>query len=398
MAELDIFNIPYNDLKNSKGGRISHQRDSIIRDNNFTELSNVVANHDRPDFLSGKKTYNAIVVYDYGKNALVAGTETTSLLQSFGDVSADNILQVRAVIPDAHDLITPMPFDIGKQGLKSAEQQKYLKLAPIFQSIGNLNGSVTPGSIIEVEFTDGEYSEGKIISIVKTAGSFEAAVQSAKNAFENASNEISNLFDSGIQTGDGSNSTDLSTLASGQCGGVGSYAQQDCYNASLTSTGQSVTLHEQFWNQLNDLVTQIFNETGERIKIKNSTRSTSTQISLRKGKCPEWSLLLDSMTEEQIMSMSWNKMNNAIKAKNGTGCSEQTPVGAAYGSSTSNHLKGLAVDLTMDIRCPAKTNDKSGWQNCKDKSNIFKIMEKYASSYGIKNYDVEPWHWSWNGS
>ena len=37
-TELDVFNISYNNLKNSKGGRTAPQRDSIIRDNNFTEL------------------------------------------------------------------------------------------------------------------------------------------------------------------------------------------------------------------------------------------------------------------------------------------------------------------------------------------------------------------------
>ena len=396
--DLNIFNKKYNDLKNSNGGRVTPQRDYTIRDSNLTELSKIASKHDRPDYISGKKTFNAVVVYDYPKNSPpVAGTNLEGMLSSLGDINADNLLQVRAVVPDAHDLITPMPTDLSPSSVRaSGEQQKYISLAPVFQSTGELNGALTVGSIIEVEYNDEEYSEGKIVSIVKSTSIFDAAIQSAKNAFDSAVGAISNLGNSGTQTGDGQNAANLS-LASGQCGGIGSYKQTDCVTKTLTATGQSVTLHPDFFVLLDQLVTKIKEETGFDIKIGGSSRSVNQQISLRKSRCPEWSLLLSDMSEQEIMSLGWSTMNRKIKTKNGKGCSDSTPVGAAYGSSASNHLKGLAVDLTMDVNCPASTSSQSGWQNCKNTSKVFNYMNKYASSYGIKNYDVEPWHWSWNG-
>lgn len=397
--EIDIFGRQYNILKNSKGGRLSSQRDFTIRDNTFTELSNIASKHDKPDYISGRKTFNAVVVYDYPKSSpAVAGTNLEGMLSALGDTTTDNLLQVRAIVPDAHDLINPIPNDLSKQSVKqSGEQQKYLSLAPVFQSTGQLNGSLTVGSIIEVEYSDDEYSEGRIVSIVKSTSIFEAAAQSAKKLFDDVSQGISSLFDSGIQSGDSENVNNLTTLTEGQCGGIGNYAVADCKTAALTTTGQTVTLHPDFWEQVDQLVTQIYNDTGIKISVNGSTRSVNQQINLRKSKCPEWSLLLSTKTENEIMSISWSSMNNAIKAINGKGCSQQTPVGAAYGSSTSNHLKGLAIDLKMDINCPSSTSSQSGWQNCRNTSKVFNSVNKYASSYNIKNYNVEPWHWSWNG-
>ena len=398
--DLDIFNIQYNNLKNAKGGRVSPQRDSIVRDNNITELSKISSLHDKPDFISGKKTFNAVVVMDYAKSTPpVAGSTLNSILSSFGDVNTDNLLQVRAIVPDAHDLVTPMPKDLSKESVRqSGEQQKFISLAPVFQSTGELNGSLTVGSIIEVEYNDDEYSEGKIVSIVKGAPYFEAKIQSAKDAFDNALQGISNLFGIGNQDGDEENVENLTTTYTGSCGGVGDYKTAECKSEALTATGQVVTLHPDFWDKVDELLVQISNEKDLKISVNSSIRTPEQQANLRKSKCPEWSLLLDTKTETEIMSMSWNDMNAAIKAKNTKGCSVQTAVGAAYGSSTSNHIKGLAIDLSMDVTCPNKTKDKTGWDNCRKTSKVFEYMNTFASSYGIVNFSEEPWHWSWNGS
>ena len=112
-------------------------------------------------------------------------------------------------------------------------------------------------------------------------------------------------------------------------------------------------------------------------------------------------MLLSTMSEEQIMTISWSKLFSLIKDKNGKGCNngQGTPTAPAYGNP-SNHTLGLAVDLDTKMGrggCPDKAKDQAGWQNCRNKSQTFIQMSKYASEFNIINYDKEPWHWSWNG-
>lgn len=404
--QLPIFNLQYNNLKNSKGGRLAPQRDAIIRDNNFTELSNIASKHDRPDYLSGKKTFNAVVVYDYNSSAPpVGGTEIESLLSAVGDNKKDTLKQVRAVIPDAHDLVIPLPTDLSAVR-QNGEQQKYIALAPTFYSTDGALEGFGVGAVIEVEFTNNEYSEGKIISVIKSAPTIDAKGLSPKDAFANGN--PSDLGSSGPQTGDGGNvgSAVARNAAPGQCGGVVGYEQQDCYTANMTSTGQPVTLHEKFWNQMDQLITEIFNKENYSIKIGSATRTEAEQISLRKNYCPEWKLLLTNYSEKNIMSMSWTDMNKKIKDLNGRGCSDQTSAAAPLGPGAdgkdyrSNHIIGLAVDLRMNMGsagCPAFSKNKSGALRCQQESLTYRYMKKYAANYGIQNYDNEPWHWSYNG-
>lgn len=394
--EPDIFNTQLNVYSNSNNPR-GYQTDLLIPDKNFNQISRTLARSNQPNYL-GNQTYTAVVVEALPKNSPpIGGTSWSHVLTSVGDVNTDNITQVRAVVSDGPDLCIPMVTDLSKQALgQSGEQQKRLLLTTPFVLNGPLSAPLSPGSIIEVSYNNSEFTEGTIRSVIKAAPIIEAKSQSAKDAF-NSTDNVSSLSDTGTQSGDSTNTSNLSTI-SGKCGGIGQYAQADCKTAKLTATGQSVTLHPDFWSQIDQLVTQIMNETGYKIKIGGSARSTDQQVSLRKSRCPEWSLLLSDMSEQEIMSLSWSKMNSKIKTKNGKGCSDSTPVAAAYGSSASNHLKGLAVDLTMDVKsCPASNSSQSGWQNCRNTSKVFNYMNKYASSYGIKNYNVEPWHWSWNG-
>lgn len=192
---LNLFNINYNNVKNINGGRISPQRDSIIRDSSLTEISKVISKHDRPDYISGKKTFNAVVVQDYSRSQPIAGTTLEGIMSAFGK-QQDNILQVRAIVPDVHDLVTPLPSNLSKESLRGdGEQQKFVKLAPIFQRIGSLNEPIQVGSVIEVEFTNNEYTEGRIVSVVQGNSIFDAAVQSAQKSFSEINESIGSLSD-----------------------------------------------------------------------------------------------------------------------------------------------------------------------------------------------------------
>jgi hypothetical protein len=387
---LNVFKNSYNNLTNSKNGRLSPRRDSIIRDDNFTELSKIALKHDQPDFISGKKTYNAIVIKTYPNPTPIVGTTLEGVLSNIGDYNTDNFIQVRAVIPDVHSSIIPLPKDLSPESLsKDGEIQKYINLAPTFYSIGDLNGSVSEGAIIEVEFTDNDYNEGRIVSIVKSTSIFEAAQQAAKKAFEAAQNGINNLFGTNNTTGDGSQTDNLSNAPDGKCGDGSSYSYQDCKTAALESTGQTITLHPDFWDSINELLNNIKNTEGLSIKIGESIRNQSQQLSIRKSRCPQWQ---GCISEDQLKSANWTDVVSQCR------CSDATPVAAVTGPYASNHLKGLAVDFKMDISpCPASNVNKSSYDNCRRNSKVFNALQKYANPSKVKNYSVEPWHWSYNG-
>lgn len=88
-------------------------------------------------------------------------------------------------------------------------------------------------------------------------------------------------------------------------------------------------------------------------------RSTATQISLRqKNGCPD----------------IYNSPPSA--------CRVPTAI-----PGTSMHEKGLAVDFTCDGVAIQSQDNK-----------CFLFLQKYAGSYGLRNYAKEPWHWSTTGS
>lgn len=387
---LDLFKKSYNNLTNSKNGRLTPRRDSIIRDDNFTELSKLALKHDQPDFISGKKTYNAIVVKVYPNSKPVVGTTLEGMLSNIGDTNTDNLIQVKAVIPDVHSSIIPMPKDLSPEALSNdGEIQKFIHLAPTFYSIGDLNGSVSQGAIIEVEFNDNDYNEGRIVSIVKSTSIFEAAQQNAKKAFDAAKNGFMNLFGANNTNGDGSQSTNLNNTPDGPCGDGTTYTYQDCKSAPLDATGQTVTLHPDFWDSINELLNNIKQSEGLSISIGESIRSQEQQLNIRKNRCPEWQ---NYITEDQLKSLDWTTVVNTC------GCSDRTPVAAVTGPYASNHLKGLAVDFVMDINpCSANNVNVSSYNNCRSKSKVFNALNKYANPSKVKNYSVEPWHWSYNG-
>jgi len=183
---LEIFSKQYNTLTNSKGGRLSVRRDALIRDDNFTELSKVALNHDKPDYISGR-TFQAIVLRVYKNQSPVPGTSIFGLLKNLiGVPSSEAVTQVRAVVTDVHSLIIPLPKDLSTETLsKPGEVQKYVELAPTFYGIGILD-TINVGAIIEVVFDDNSYSEGKILKVISSTSIFGAGSTSPASAFGNS--------------------------------------------------------------------------------------------------------------------------------------------------------------------------------------------------------------------
>jgi hypothetical protein len=385
---LSIFNKQYNALSDSKNGKLSPKRDAIIRDDSFTELSKVSLKHDKPDYVSGKKTFNAIVLKAYPKSTKpVLGTTLQNLMSSFGDVNIDNLIQVKAIVPDVHGSIIPLPEDFSPQAIRSDGRiQQYLDLAPVFYSTSDSTQSLVEGAIIEIEFSDTDYTEGRIVSIVKSSSIFEAQAQKAKEAFDKANGGISNLNGSSDSAGDGAQINNLS-IPTGKCGGRGDYEVSDCYGAPLEATGQTIYLHPKFWKEINDLVKKVKENTGLTLKIGEATRSQEQQLNIRKKRCPEWQ---GCVSEETLKTERWSNIISRC------GCRDKTPVAAVTGPYASNHLAGLAVDFNMDMNCPASSVNKSAYDNCRNSSKVFNFIKRYVSSKVI-NFVDEPWHWSWNG-
>jgi len=190
-------------------------------------------------------------------------------------------------------------------------------------------------------------------------------------------------------TGDGTQTRNNSAVPDGKCGnGSSDYPEAECKRASLDSNGQTVTLHPVYWGKINDLLNQIKTETGTILNIGESIRSLQAQYNLRKTKCPA---ALTNLGEERFKTERWS-----VILQNGP-CVDKTPVGALSGPYASNHLKGLAVDFKMDVTCPASNVNSAQYDNCRATSQVFILLNKYASGYGVINLESEPWHWSSNG-
>jgi len=381
----------YNKLTNNKGaGRLSPQRDAIVRETHTEHLVRVSLEHDKPDFISGKKTFIAVVVKDLEPEKGPRLGSTAEYVYS--NLSVDGTKQFRhclAMVPDVHDLVTPVPEDMSSQA-DNTNPKNYIPLtmAAYFYTFKPISEGLKVGAIIEVEFNDNEYDEGTIISVIEPA-----PVDTLADTEVDQNGDGTNVGDSNNTTGDGMQN-DSNGTPSGKCGdGSTTYPYVDCKSAALTSTGQTVTLHPVFWDSLDNLLNKIKeNEGGFTIKVGESIRNQDRQLQIRKTRCPQWN---GCISEDQLKTERWTNVISKC------GCKDTTPVAAVTGAYASNHLKGLAVDFKMDVSpCPANTVSSSQYENCRRNSKIYNLLQKYADPTKVKNLTGskgEPWHWSHNG-
>lgn len=388
--EIEALLRNYNKLTNNKGaGRLSPQRDAIVRETHNEHLVRVSLEHDKPDFISGKKTWIAVVVKELiGPPSLGSTAEYVYNNMDLKGKDPENFKHCLALIPDAHDLVTPLPEDISLNAdLTNPKNYIPLTMASYFYTFNPSILAFGVGSEIEVQFNDNEVNEGIILSVIKSSPSQQKAKDERKDG------DGSTVGDSDT-TGDGKQ-VDNNDGPSGKCGDGKIYPYEDCKTAPLTSTGQTVTLHPTYWNNLDNLLKTIKdNENGYIIKVGESIRSQARQLQIRKSRCPEWQTCKD-MTEEKLKTAKWNYVLTQC------GCKDKTPVAAVSGPYSSNHLKGLAVDLKMDVDCPAQPVSSVGYENCKKNSKVYNFMKKYADPTKIKDLSRagkgEAWHWSYNG-
>ena len=296
-----------------------------------------------------------------------------------------NFKHCLAFIPDAHDLVTPLPEDISLNAdLTNPKNYIPLTMASYFYTFNPLIEPFGAGSEIEVQFNDNEMNEGIVLSVIKSSPSQQKAKDERKDG------DGSTVGDSDT-TGDGTQ-VDNNDAADGKCGDGKTYLYEDCKTAPLTSTKQVVTLHPTFWNNLDNLLNTIKDNENITITVGESIRSQARQLQIRKSRCPEWN---GCVTEEQLKTDRWTNIITKC------GCKDKTPVAAVTGPYSSNHLKGLAVDFKMDVKpCPDNPVDPVNYEKCRQNSKIYKALTKYADKTKVKNLEGakgEPWHWSHNG-
>lgn len=278
--EIDSLSKNYNKLTNNiAGGRLSPQRDAIVRETHNNEMVRVSLQHDKPDFISGKKTWNAVVIRVLDVNGGPALGSTAEYLYnnvaSSVGTKPQTFLHCYALVPDTHDLVTPIPEDISQ----NADLTKPINYIPITMAsyFYTFDSKIKPfgvGSVIEVEFSDNELNEGIIKSVVLNKPSVATATTQASGS------DGSTVGDADT-TGDGKQ-VDNNDVPDGKCGdGSTKYPYEDCKTAVLI-TGQSATLHPKFWDNINNLLNKIKQEENYTITIGESIRSQQRQLQIRK--------------------------------------------------------------------------------------------------------------------
>lgn len=384
---LPIFAISYNPIE-SKTARLVYYDDRLIPQNTIVDIGKASQTHTERNYLS-TNTYTAVVVKTYPKSTPpIPGTALNGVLTRLGNYNLDNLLQCRAIIPDAQGSIGLLPLNLSPEGLSvDGVDQVSIDLAPLFYKI-DATESLNVGAVIQVQFDGTDYTVGRIVGVISATPVVDAAAASALQAMEEGlSTPLSDYTNS--TSGEGAQDSNFADKTSNNqnCGKAGTpYPVKPCYTGVLEATGQNVTLHPDFWNEINCLLITIKDNEGLEIQINSATRSKETQLSLRKQRCPQ---AINSTTD--LETMSWSDL---LKKYN---CSNTTDTAAVSGPNASNHIVGLAVDFNMKVPCP--TNRKKEnipiYNKCRQ-GDVFKALQKHGGSK-VRNLPREPWHWSWNG-
>jgi len=322
--------------------------------------------------------------------------------------SSKPIVQAIAINITSRDQFIPFPANV----LEKTDDEKYLEglYTYVYDEDGIVQKNLTQYDEVEVVYTT--LHEAKIIS-----------VRSQNNGVDDSSS-TSPLSVQGGSTGETLGSSADNTLGEveqpnpgatnitpdGPCGnGSSKYPFVDCKSAAFDVTGQVVTLHPVFWDTINNLFNEIYEKENKyKIYVTSAYRTKKRQYAFRTDRCPAALTQKQGYNtvskgkkvpgpvggEEWLMTAPWGDVISNFN------CRDTTAVGAAKGPYASNHLKGLAVDLTLDVPCKAKNKSKSIYERCLATSKVYKIVSKYSSKYGISNLVggfAEVWHWSWNG-
>jgi hypothetical protein len=305
------------------------------------------------------------------------------------------IIQVKVICPNGPRSIVPYPSDVVNSNIEN--QDPFIKSlhTTAFLEFDSSKVQVQLALLDEViiEYIGNDKSEAKILEVFRinnrTAQSSEPNPQTAFGGSDGTTLADANSNTTGDVNQKVSNNAPSNT-SNKKCGIKDNkkYPLQDCTSAKLDANGQIATLHPVYWNKINDLLNKIKQNENYTIKVGESIRSKESQLAARKRRCPA---ALQKKGEEWLKTARWSEV-----LKNGP-CVDATPTGAVEGAYASNHLKGLAVDFTMDVGCPASNVNRASYDRCRSVSRVFTLLNKYANEFEVQNLITEPWHWSSNG-
>jgi hypothetical protein len=199
----------------------------------------------------------------------------------------------------------------------------------------------------------------------------------------------------------------LNQKPTGKCGGLAGFPEEDCKTEKLTATGQTITLHPKFWKTIDDLLIEIKEKETKQIGIRSAYRTGDSQYEIRKNYCPAaliekdgYNTVGSKKVPGKVGGERWLKRARWSDVLENFQCVNRTSAAAAEGPYASNHTKGLAVDFVLEVPCAAKNVNAALYDKCLGTDPIYKLINKYASKYDIKNLVggyAEVWHWSPNG-
>jgi hypothetical protein len=369
-------------LNNNTRDKPQARRDQLIPEDISHISGRILTSIDKPDYSVARP--EAIVVKSFNSSKPKVGSIPWTKRYNLGeDTELKPFVQCMVVVPDGQNIFTPMPSSITNV---EGDDHDYISMTTLaytdnIEFINNLDR----GARVQIEYIDG-IAEARIVAIVSKA------IVPEPDGSSNQQNTGTNMGDyKNNSTGDGTQrKSNLPSIPDGKCGDRSSaYPLEDCKRASLDSNGEVVTLHPVYWGKINDLLNKIKAETGTVIPIGETIRTKQQQFDARKARCPA---ALEKLGEEKFKTEPW-----PVLLQNGP-CLDVTPVGAVYGPGQSNHIKGLAVDFKMDKWCPSSNKNAKQYAKCRATSQVFNLLNKYASGYAVINLESEPWHWSSNGN
>lgn len=344
----------------------------------------------------GVKNPRCKVVYIITKGDTGGGPQVGSypwVRRNSGGISNENvkIFQAKVICPNSYNQVVPYPANFTSVNENELDLLKIKLHTTAFLEYDVTKQFVLPAinDEVTIEYVGNDTEEARILSVFtkKDVGVPQSNSTTPSKAFNGS--DGSTLSDKNNNTtGDVKQTSINSQQPDGKCGDGKQYPYEDCKKEKFDSNGQIATLHPVFWGKINSLLNKIKQNENYTIKIGETIRSSSQQLGARKRRCPA---ALEKKGEEWLKSASWSEV-----LKNGP-CVDSTPTGAVTGPYASNHLKGLAVDFVMDVKCPARNVNSASYQACRNTSKVFNLLNKYANEFGVINLVSEPWHWSSNG-
>lgn len=283
-----------------------------------------------------------------------------------------------------------------------------------FLEYDSTKGAVLPDVYDEVlvEYVGNDTEEARIIEVFskKNIGVPVSNQQSPQKALNNNSDGTTIADNLSNTTGDVTEpkaQKDLNQKPTGKCGGLAGFPEEDCKTEKLTATGQTVTLHPKFWKTIDDLLIEIKENEKKEIRITSAYRTGDEQFKIRKSRCPAaliekdgYNTVGSKKVPGKVGGERWLKRAKWTDVLGNFQCKSTRDVAAAEGPYASNHTKGLAVDFVTEVACVSKRENVDLYEKCLATDPIYKLINKYASKYSIKNLTggaAEVWHWSPNG-